>query len=254
MSNIQLVTTPPASLVNTCAIRENAELKVHRQLDYFQSIRKKKHVRGLKGSYPIVGVLGCMAERLKTGLLEHDSVDFVCGPDAYRDIPRLVGNILLSTGQKEANTQLSLDEVRICRLAFGSLTFLHAFLSDVFLRASSSYFITVCFSICFLSFFCFLLYTVCFVVLSSRFRSRSACFLSFFLFVFCGLHFYLAPPFFVYFLSLLSSRHTPTSSLSEKSTATAPSCLSCADATTCARSASCRSPEGGSEAERSPAL
>jgi hypothetical protein len=45
----------------------------------------------------VVGVLGCMAERLKTSLLEEDSVDFVCGPDAYRDIPQLV-NIATSTG------------------------------------------------------------------------------------------------------------------------------------------------------------
>jgi tRNA A37 methylthiotransferase MiaB len=59
--------------------------------------------------FPIIGVLGCMAERLKTKLLEEKAVDFVCGPDAYRDIPRLLDTVL-SSGQKEANTRLSLDE------------------------------------------------------------------------------------------------------------------------------------------------
>ena len=58
---------------------------------------------------PIVGVLGCMAERLKGRLLEEESVDFICGPDAYRDIGRLVANVY-STDQKEANVQLSLEE------------------------------------------------------------------------------------------------------------------------------------------------
>ena len=61
------------------------------------------------------GVLGCMAERLKDKLLDEDSVDFVCGPDAYRDMPRLINNILEtvqtnSVGQKEANTLLSIEE------------------------------------------------------------------------------------------------------------------------------------------------
>ena len=94
---------------------------------YFRSIRREKrlaHARsrkreGLskkdlkleraKSTTPFVGVLGCMAERLKERLLEEESVDFVVGPDAYRDIGRLV-NTVSSTGQKEANTQLSLEE------------------------------------------------------------------------------------------------------------------------------------------------
>lgn len=98
-------------LTNTCAIRENAELRVFNRLQYFQSIRKKNRVDLKTKGYPIVGVLGCMAERLKDRLLEKDSVDFICGPDAYRDIPRLLQKALTtSTDQKHANTQLSLEE------------------------------------------------------------------------------------------------------------------------------------------------
>lgn len=106
-------------LTNTCAIRENAENKVWHRLRTFQSMKtktkqKSKSTSDLKPSlrssgFPIVGVLGCMAERLKTKLLEEKAVDFVCGPDAYRDIPRLLDTVL-SSGQKEANTRLSLDE------------------------------------------------------------------------------------------------------------------------------------------------
>ena len=59
--------------------------------------------------YPIVGVLGCMAERLKEKLFEKKSVDFVCGPDAYRDIPQILQKIL-TTDQKQANVLLSLEE------------------------------------------------------------------------------------------------------------------------------------------------
>jgi len=114
-------------LVNTCAIRENAEAKIWNRLAYFRSLRRERklaHARARKSAgltkkdlkmersktQPYVGVLGCMAERLKERLLEEDNgVDFVVGPDAYRDLGRLV-DAVSSTGQKEANTQLSLDE------------------------------------------------------------------------------------------------------------------------------------------------
>jgi tRNA A37 methylthiotransferase MiaB len=96
-------------LTNTCAVRENAEAKVFHRLNYFQSIRHKNRVSLKTKGYPIVGVLGCMAERMKEKLLERDSVDFICGPDAYRDIPSLLSKAL-STDQKHANVQLSLDE------------------------------------------------------------------------------------------------------------------------------------------------
>jgi tRNA A37 methylthiotransferase MiaB len=91
--------------VNTCAIRDNAEAKIWRRLQFFRSMRKKSKRKG----YPKVGVLGCMAERLKDKLLEEEAVDIVCGPDAYRDLPRLLDSVVTSD-QKEANTQLSFEE------------------------------------------------------------------------------------------------------------------------------------------------
>eukprot|EP01031_Cornospumella_fuschlensis_P027000 gene27000-32620_t len=96
-------------LTNTCAIRENAEAKVWHRLKFFQSIRNKRKKPKQVARYPVVGVLGCMAERLKERLLTEESVDFVCGPDAYRDIPRLLENVV-SAGQKQANTLLSFEE------------------------------------------------------------------------------------------------------------------------------------------------
>jgi hypothetical protein len=91
--------------VNTCAIRDNAEAKIWHRLKFFRSIRRKSKRKG----YPKVGVLGCMAERLKDRLLEEEAVDIVCGPDAYRDLPRLLDSVVTSD-QKEANTQLSFEE------------------------------------------------------------------------------------------------------------------------------------------------
>lgn len=90
---------------NTCAIRENAETKIWHRLKFFESMRKRSKRKG----YPKVGVLGCMAERLKEKLLEEEAVDLVCGPDAYRDLPRLLESVV-SSDQKEANTQLSFEE------------------------------------------------------------------------------------------------------------------------------------------------
>lgn len=77
-------------LVMTCAIREGAEDKVWNKLKYLRSL-KKKHMRG-KSNVPLkIGVLGCMAERLKKKLVEQEkSVDVVAGPDSYRDLPRLL--------------------------------------------------------------------------------------------------------------------------------------------------------------------
>ena len=70
-------------LVNTCSIRENAEQRVWGRLDLF--LQEKKRRSGV-----VVGVLGCMAERLKQSLLEHAAVDFVAGPDSYRRIAGLI--------------------------------------------------------------------------------------------------------------------------------------------------------------------
>ncbi len=89
-------------LVNTCSIRENAETRVFGRLELFKSIKKKK--RNL-----LIGVIGCMAERLKKKLLEDDKmVDLVVGPDAYRDLPKLVAEA--ESGQKAINVLLSREE------------------------------------------------------------------------------------------------------------------------------------------------
>ena len=91
-------------LLNTCAIRENAEQKVRRRLDDFRAQKRQKNVR-LK-----LGVLGCMAERLREKLLEQEKlVDVVVGPDAYRDLPRLLYETDES-GQAAVNVQLSREE------------------------------------------------------------------------------------------------------------------------------------------------
>ena len=89
-------------LINTCSIREKAELTVRKRLTEFRSLKKKKP--GM-----LIGMLGCMAERLKAKLLEEEKlVDLVVGPDAYRSLPALIGEA--GTGQKAVNVLLSRDE------------------------------------------------------------------------------------------------------------------------------------------------
>jgi len=89
-------------LVNTCSIRENAEQRVWGRLDLFRAQKKKR-------PQVIVGVLGCMAERLKEKLLESDKmVDMVVGPDAYRDLPMLVESAV--SGHAAVNVLLSREE------------------------------------------------------------------------------------------------------------------------------------------------
>lgn len=89
-------------LLNTCAIRENAEQKVRHRLTQFTHLKKKN-------PQMVVGVLGCMAERLKTKFLEEEKiVDVVAGPDAYRDLPNLFNEV--DEGQKAINVFLSRDE------------------------------------------------------------------------------------------------------------------------------------------------
>lgn len=88
-------------LVNTCSIRENAEQRVMGRLDVFRQEKLKR-----KGV--LVGVLGCMAERMKDELLKHPAVDLVAGPDAYRDLPRLLA--ALRADGKQINTMLSHEE------------------------------------------------------------------------------------------------------------------------------------------------
>ncbi|ESO89975.1 hypothetical protein LOTGIDRAFT_178952 [Lottia gigantea] len=93
-------------LVMTCSIRESAEDKIWKRLKYYQSIKQNRHPSKL----PLkIGILGCMAERLKTKILEREKiVDLVCGPDAYRDLPRLLA--ITESNQSAANVQLSLEE------------------------------------------------------------------------------------------------------------------------------------------------
>lgn len=89
-------------LINTCSIRENAETRVRNRLTEFK--RKKTQDPDF-----VVGILGCMAERLKKSLLEEEKlVDIVAGPDAYRDLPNLIEEV--GTGQKAVNVLLSRDE------------------------------------------------------------------------------------------------------------------------------------------------
>ncbi|CAH2076473.1 unnamed protein product [Thlaspi arvense] len=113
----EVVTDPESAeviFVNTCAIRENAEQKVWQRLNYFWFLKRewKTNVasgRSLSLRPPKVVVLGCMAERLKDKILDSDKmVDVVCGPDAYRDLPRLLEEV--DYGQKGINTLLSLEE------------------------------------------------------------------------------------------------------------------------------------------------
>ncbi|KAK2990443.1 hypothetical protein RJ640_011191 [Escallonia rubra] len=100
--------------INTCAIRDNAEQKVWQRLNYFWFLKRhwKSNVatgRSQSLHPPKVVVLGCMAERLKDKILDADKmVDVVCGPDAYRDLPRLLEEV--DYGQKGINTLLSLEE------------------------------------------------------------------------------------------------------------------------------------------------
>ncbi|MDR1985320.1 MAG: tRNA (N6-isopentenyl adenosine(37)-C2)-methylthiotransferase MiaB [Prevotellaceae bacterium] len=89
-------------LINTCSIRENAEQRVWGRLDVFRIAKTKKpNVK--------IGVIGCMAERLKEQLLEREKiVDLVVGPDAYRSLPDLLRNV--EAGQKDVNVLLSREE------------------------------------------------------------------------------------------------------------------------------------------------
>lgn len=89
-------------LINTCSIRDNAEQRVRNRLKEFNTIKQNK-------PDAMVGVLGCMAERLKSKLLEEEKlVDIVVGPDAYRELPQLVEEA--ETGQKAVNVLLSREE------------------------------------------------------------------------------------------------------------------------------------------------
>lgn len=90
-----------AIFVNTCSIRDNAEQKVINRLKYFETLKRKNKKL-------IIGVIGCMAERVKDELINDYGVNIVVGPDAYLDIPNLIGTV--EQGNKAINVDLSTTE------------------------------------------------------------------------------------------------------------------------------------------------
>lgn len=90
-----------AVFLNTCSVRDNAEQKILSRLDYYHSLQRR-------GRRIILGVLGCMAERVKEELLNVHHADIVAGPDAYLSLPDLVAQAEL--GQKAINVELSSTE------------------------------------------------------------------------------------------------------------------------------------------------
>ena len=101
-----------AVFLNTCSVRDNAEQKIYHRLDVLAALRKSRQKNslpsgGTKGGL-IIGVLGCMAERVKDDLLENHHCDLVAGPDAYLTLPDLVAQAEL--GHKAINVELSTTE------------------------------------------------------------------------------------------------------------------------------------------------
>lgn len=95
-NNFNLVSTDKQAdviLINTCAVRDNAEKRIHNRVHDLQSLKKKK-------PYLQIGILGCMAERLKDSLVKEDKVDIVAGPDSYRKIADLIDNATKQYMQK----------------------------------------------------------------------------------------------------------------------------------------------------------
>ena len=106
-----------AVFLNTCSVRDNAEQKILSRLEFLHSLQKK-------GRRIIIGVLGCMAERVKEKLIEEYHADLVVGPDAYMSLPDMVAQV--ECGQKAINVELSLTETysdivpqRICGVHIG---------------------------------------------------------------------------------------------------------------------------------------
>lgn len=97
-----------AILLNTCSIRENAEQKIASRLQYLSSLRRKGRKATGAVRHPLVGVIGCMAERLQETLLADGVVDIVAGPDSYLDLPALFS--AAESGEKAINVELSTTE------------------------------------------------------------------------------------------------------------------------------------------------
>ncbi len=94
-----------AVLLNTCSIRDNAEQRILGRLQFLNSLRKKR-IKDGKGL--IIGVIGCMAERVKDELIENHGVNLVAGPDSYLDLPALLASA--EAGEKAINVELSTTE------------------------------------------------------------------------------------------------------------------------------------------------
>lgn len=103
MRGFALTSDPTAAdvvLINTCAVRDNAEQRIWGRIGYFEAFRQAR---------PLIGILGCMAGRMKGGLLEaRKNVDIVVGPDAYRQLPTLIAQA--AAGEKSVSTTLSRHE------------------------------------------------------------------------------------------------------------------------------------------------
>ena len=91
-----------AIFINTCSIRDNAEQKIFSRLQLLAALKKKK------GGKMIVGIIGCMAERMKDELISNHGVDLVAGPDAYLDLPNLITAV--ENGESAINIELSTTE------------------------------------------------------------------------------------------------------------------------------------------------
>lgn len=91
-----------AVFINTCSVRDNAEQRVLNRIEHYRGIKRKRK------KHLIIGILGCMAERVKEELIEKHGVDLVVGPDSYMDLPNLVGAV--ERGKKAINVDLSTSE------------------------------------------------------------------------------------------------------------------------------------------------
>ena len=98
-----------AVFLNTCSVRDNAEQKIYHRLDALDALRRQRAKRETPvASHLIIGVLGCMAERVKDDLLTNHHCDLVAGPDAYLSLPDLIAQA--ETGHKAMNIELSTSE------------------------------------------------------------------------------------------------------------------------------------------------
>ena len=100
-----------AVFLNTCSVRDNAEQKIYHRLDVLAALKKKREASNTHhptSNALIIGVLGCMAERVKEDLIKHHHVDLVAGPDAYLQLPELFAAV--EAGEKAINVELSMTE------------------------------------------------------------------------------------------------------------------------------------------------